>query len=114
MRKTVYQNLPKLKVELNVAKVIVATIIVLCFYVLPIYLINKSQETPIAGPEVAGVSVSKVNELNLGFTRVDLNSQAGIFVTGGVILMGISIILIIFLILDDIKFRRIRNRKKHY
>src|SRR5690554_5595274 len=116
MHKLSVNELPKLKpIDLNTQKVVAIFVSVFLFFILPVAgiehlnqtsLINSydqnttqiaaSNTNPVTG-RVAGVSDQNTNKI-LGLY---LNDEATLFLIGGIILIGISILLIIFLIVDS-------------
>jgi hypothetical protein len=110
--KDIYEQLPKLKVDLDLPRFLIIVITIFATFVLPAQFIQyyKTQsETQIATPQsgqVAGLATQKSSStIKVPFTdtEVDLNSQAGVMIVGGMVLIGISIILIIFLLIDSYK-----------
>ncbi len=109
-------ELPKLKFDFNLRKLIVASISIFVFFLLPVLVIQSLtttvQNVEVGNGRVAGVNVSTNEELIniLGF-ELNLNSKGGIFILLGIILVGISIILFLFLMYDNLRIKKIS--KKH-
>ena len=113
--------LPKLKTELSLPKVLVIIITILFTLVIPAELItyynrtstNSSSETSkntnSQNSSVAGVTTEKSSQnIDIPFlnTSINLNSQSGVFILAGSILIGVSLILLMFLVVDNTRVKR--------
>lgn len=107
-------ELPKLKFDFNIRKLIVGVFSVFLFFVLPV-LVIQNISTVVQNPErgrVAGINIDSNEELiSLLGIEIDLNSKGGIFILIGSILVGISIILFLYLIYDNLRIKKVS--KKH-
>ncbi|SRR5260221_2904732 len=106
MKRSVFEDLPQLKVELDLPKFLVIIITLVFTLILPIgvyYQVQNQTNQEISG-QVAGISTTKQSTAFtlLGF-NIDLNSQTGVLILVGLLLFGISAILIMFLIIDNYK-----------
>jgi biopolymer transport protein ExbD len=121
MYRTRPDELPELKIiDLTPARVIAILFSVLLFFVTPVSVITYYKNNPVnldfsassstktnTTGQVAGVST----EASSAFFGIDFNKESGIIFTVGLILVGVSIILIIFLIVDNIRYKKAINRR---
>lgn len=106
MHKLNPKDLPELKVvDLTVTRAVLIFISVTLFFVMPVLGITYVQNTtPAPTPQVAGV-----NETTLAATSstnvigIDLNSQAGLLLMIGIILVGIALIVTMFMIVENVR-----------
>jgi len=118
MHKLNPKDLPELKiVDLTVARAVVIFASVTLFFVLPVlgitylqtHLVNlTAQENTTSAqttqPQVAGVSTDASTE-NANVLGIDMGSEQGLLLTIGIILVGISLIIVLFLIAENTKKR---------
>lgn len=125
MYRTRPQDLPELKViDLTPARIVVIVATVFMFFVIPITVITQYKNDPqmfekiannLRGQpqqtgQVAGATTTTKKEEPsapkiLGL-EVDMNKESGIVFMVGLLLVGISIILIIFLVVDNMRYRK--------
>lgn len=116
MEESVYSKLPKLKVELSLTTLVVGTLIILFAFIIPVALIQSYQNSPktkepeivdvVSGPSVAGAStIRESGKINLPIINqeVSLEGQSGVLILLGIILLGLSFFIILFLIIDSLK-----------
>jgi hypothetical protein len=115
--KDIYE-LPQLKMEITITKIFLIIVGVTFSFVLPFFAIENYKQssnttTEIASDssngQVAGVSTEATNStfiIPLTNTEVDLNSQSGSLISVGMILIGVSFILLIFLLVDSVRSRK--------
>lgn len=115
-------ELPKLKAEFTFGKFVFILVSIFLFIILPINIINtyvpqlnpsgsESQDNfEVSTGRVAGADsqqdiVTTGNDLTIPFINVaiDLDSQSGSLILMGIVLLGISIILSIYLLVDSTK-----------
>lgn len=114
MRK-VYDDLPKLKVDFSFGKLIVSVVAVNLFLILPISIIEgtrNSLPTNIAEDgRVLGLTteihVKDSVEYTLFGVPFNPNSESGLLVVMGLILFGISLLILTFLIVDNQRSKRL-------
>ncbi len=98
-----------LETDFSTKKIFALILSVLLFFVVPIVTIetiSSKISKNISDGQVAGVSTTQTNftnsnVLNLFGVSLNLNSQSGLLILGGVVLFGIAIILIIYLFIDN-------------
>lgn len=98
-----------LETDFSTKKIFALILSVLLFFVVPIITVEsigkQLSHNPTEG-NVAGVSTSQAsatnsNVLNIFGANLNLNSQSGLLILGGVVLFGIAIILMIYLFIDN-------------
>jgi len=115
--KDVYEDLPKLKIELTLSRFFVIIVTILVFFVLPATYVqnyNSSHNTAQSSSstsgqtqgQVAGVSTQKQESQN-NFLGINLNDSNQLLVIIGGVLILVSLAIIIFLIVENY------NIKKH-
>lgn len=119
MRK-VYDDLPKLKVDFNLGKFIATVIAINLFLILPISLIESTRNVANNNPKIAEdgrvlglsseVQVSQTSEYQLFGVAFDPNSESGLLVVMGLILLGISILILTFLIVDNYRSKKFNRQ----
>ncbi|MEO6728698.1 MAG: hypothetical protein ABIM99_02130 [Candidatus Dojkabacteria bacterium] len=115
MHKLNPKDLPELKiVDITVSRAIVIFASVTLFFVLPVLGITYLQSHPVnlntqenttsvaetIQPQVAGASTEAQSSTVAG---IDMGSEQGLLLTIGVILVGISLVIVLFLIAENAK-----------
>ncbi len=106
----IYEQLPKLKIDLDLPKFLLIVITVMASFVIPALFIsfskaeqaNPTQTEQVSG-QVAGVSTSVTAQST---DQTSLISQATLMIVGGVALVAISAFLIFFLLADGYKLKK--------
>jgi hypothetical protein len=101
---------PTLRPEITFSKIVATFVTITIFFALPAWAINSYfiQNTPHTAEttgQVAGVTSDdtiKSTNVNL-FNLTKLDTQPQIFIIGGTILIGIAIIVILYLLIDQQK-----------
>ena len=97
-------ELPRLKAELSFTKIIISIFSVFFFFIVPIVLIEQSKNPTVQVDQgkVAGISNIPIEENTIFIFNqtINLNSQVGLLVILGIILLGISILLALYLAID--------------
>jgi len=106
-------ELPKLRFNISFTKVAVVIATIFTFFVLPIsFISNVLNDAGSTSGRVAGVAtnISKTNIVEIPILNIafNLNSQSGLLIIGGLILVGISAILMIYLLLDNAKYKKFK------
>lgn len=119
MEENLYSKLPKkIKFELNLPTLVGGVLTIMFAFVLPIAVISSYQSggtdtnttTNSSGGQVAGITTYKDEstiKLPILNEIVSLEGQSGSLIIIGLLLLGISVIVILFLIFDSFK----RNSK---
>lgn len=100
--------------NLSFSKILFTSLAVLIFFVLPCAAISEYQKTgnlPFLSSlqnsgRVAGISTENSNVVNVGSITLNLNSQEGILVIAGIFLVGLSIILVLFLLIENTRGKK--------
>ncbi len=96
--------------ELSPAKVMALILFVGLFFIAPVILIESSKAP--SGGKVAGINTSIEKGYFPQITlEIDLNNQPGLFFIAGIIFIGIGSIVIIFLLIDNRRFKSKRSSK---
>jgi len=106
-----------LEINLNPRKSLAIIFSVFLFLVVPIVIIENIFNRPAnSAGQVAGISTTTdtTSFIVLFGQRFDLNSQAGLLIIAATLLIGIAILLIIFLIIDSKRSRKISRLSKRY
>lgn len=109
MHKVNPKDLPELKiVDITVARAVVIFATVTLFFVMPVLGISYLQGNPVniapvenTTGQVAGASTEALPSTS--FLGVDMGTQQGLLLTIGIILVGISLVVVLFLIAESVK-----------
>lgn len=118
MRK-VYDDLPKLKVEFNLGKLIATVVAVNLFLILPISLVENSRNNSsntiavsdsgrVLGLDSSAETITTTQYQVLG-VAFDPQTENGLLVTIGLVLLGISFLILVFLIVDNQRSKRLKK-----
>lgn len=110
-------KLPKLNIEIDFKKFFVTIFTIFLFFLLPAYLIenNKTQNIQNFAGRVQGIDTINYGEgtFEIFGKTFYINSEQGVFLLLGILLIGIAVILAIFLWIDNQNIKKIyRIRKK--
>lgn len=120
--RSIYDDLPKLKINFGLGKFIATIVAVNLFLVLPISLIESNKgstnsDTIAIADDGRVLGLNSIDTLNqipsneyrlLG-VNVDFSSENGLLVSIGLILLTISFLILIFLIIDNYRSKKLNK-----
>jgi len=118
MEENIYSKLPKLRIEISLTTLVAAVLIVAFAFVIPIALIQNSNqsnniepEQVVSTPQVKGASTEKQEyptfKIPILNQQVKLEGESGILVVIGILLIILSVVIIFTLAVDSIKRKKI-------
>jgi len=102
----IYEKLPKLKIYLTIPKFLVIIITISISFILPASLFNSQKFDSKPKSEVAGISTQRQDDSNIQSNPINFNDQSHLLIIVGIILIGLSILIIIYLFIDNIVIKK--------